>query len=223
MKHYTTSVKWFGDNIIIFFVSRRSSCAQWTTAAWCPRSSGSTPPRTTSPSPWSRCCFLPKIFLTILLTILLMFKLLSHIQSLSPAQTAASPGDPHIHLIPSVLPSHSGTYSCVAENVLGQVTSSETKIWRTETKTIDNHIFLCGRVTRTCVTENSNVHMCYTTCSSAQWTHELPAHWAKHIKDSGRGKEKDNDVDDIWIDGDDEDTYTRKPLKWNDKIWWYIW
>ena len=36
-------------------------------------------------------------------------------------QTAASPGDPHVHLIPSVLPSHSGTYSCVAENVLGQV------------------------------------------------------------------------------------------------------
>ena len=27
-----------------------------------------------------------------------------------------------MHLIPSVLPSHSGTYSCVAENVLGQVT-----------------------------------------------------------------------------------------------------
>ena len=26
-----------------------------------------------------------------------------------------------MHLIPSVLPSHSGTYSCVAENVLGQV------------------------------------------------------------------------------------------------------
>jgi hypothetical protein len=36
-------------------------------------------------------------------------------------KTAASPGDPHVHLIPSVLPSHSGTYSCVAENVLGQV------------------------------------------------------------------------------------------------------
>merc|ERR1719442_400977 len=35
-------------------------------------------------------------------------------------KTAASPGDPHVHLIPSVLPSHSGTYSCVAENVLGQ-------------------------------------------------------------------------------------------------------
>ena len=102
------------------YFSRRSSCAQWTTAAWCPRSSGSTPPRTTSPSPWSRCCFLAKI--------LLMFKLHSHIQSRSPAQTAASPGDPHIHLIPSVLPSHSGTYSCVAENVLGQVTSSETKM-----------------------------------------------------------------------------------------------
>merc|ERR1719490_692772 len=28
--------------------------------------------------------------------------------------------DHHVHLIPSVLPSHSGTYSCVAENVLGQ-------------------------------------------------------------------------------------------------------
>ena len=36
-------------------------------------------------------------------------------------QTAASPGDPHVHLIPSALPSHSGTYSCVAQNVLGQV------------------------------------------------------------------------------------------------------
>ena len=55
MKHETTFVKWYGDNLIIFFVSRRSSCAQWTTAAWCPRSSGSTPLRTTSPSPWSRC------------------------------------------------------------------------------------------------------------------------------------------------------------------------
>ena len=74
MKHETTFVKWYGDNLIIFFVSRRSSCAQWTTAAWCPRSSGSTPPRTTSPSPWSRCCLLEKI----LLTIFLMFKLHSH-------------------------------------------------------------------------------------------------------------------------------------------------
>ena len=36
-------------------------------------------------------------------------------------QTAASPGDPHVHLIPSAHPSHSGTYSCVAQNVLGQV------------------------------------------------------------------------------------------------------
>merc|ERR1719350_257022 len=35
-------------------------------------------------------------------------------------KTAASPGDPHVHLIPSALPSHSGTYSCVAQNVLGQ-------------------------------------------------------------------------------------------------------
>merc|ERR1719205_532982 len=35
-------------------------------------------------------------------------------------KTAASPGDPHVHLIPSVVPAHSGTYSCVAENVLGQ-------------------------------------------------------------------------------------------------------
>ena len=61
------------------YLSRRSSCAQWTTAAWCPRSSGSTPLRTTSPSPWSRCCLLAKMLLTILLeiflTILLMFKL----------------------------------------------------------------------------------------------------------------------------------------------------
>ena len=31
-----------------------------------------------------------------------------------------------MHLIPSVLPSHSGTYSCVAENVLGQVTNHPT-------------------------------------------------------------------------------------------------
>ena len=29
-----------------------------------------------------------------------------------------------MHLIPSVLPSHSGTYSCVAENVLGRVTDN---------------------------------------------------------------------------------------------------
>ena len=45
-------------------------------------------------------------------------------------QTAASPGDPHVHLIPSALPSHSGTYSCVAQNVLGQVkveTKTKTK------------------------------------------------------------------------------------------------
>ena len=40
-------------------------------------------------------------------------------------QTAASPGDPHVHLIPSAHPSHSGTYSCVAQNVLGQVNDDD--------------------------------------------------------------------------------------------------
>ena len=34
--------------------TRPSFYAQWTTAAWSPQSSGSTPPRTTSPSPSSR-------------------------------------------------------------------------------------------------------------------------------------------------------------------------
>ena len=57
------------------YISRRSSYAQWTTAAWCPRSSGSTPHRTTSPSPWSRCCLLANILLENFLTISLMFKL----------------------------------------------------------------------------------------------------------------------------------------------------
>ena len=50
-----------------------------------------------------------------------------------------------MHLIPSVLPSHSGTYSCVAENVLGQVTNQQTddddgkimKSRRTDSVTID--------------------------------------------------------------------------------------
>ena len=56
-------------------------------------------------------------------------------------QTAASPGDPHVHLIPSVLPSHSGTYSCVAENVLGQVrhhplvNSSSSNSWNPKWRT----------------------------------------------------------------------------------------
>merc|ERR550532_863904 len=41
--------------------------------------------------------------------------------SSSLIKTARSPGDPHVHLIRSADPSHSGTYSCVAQNVLGQV------------------------------------------------------------------------------------------------------
>ena len=32
---------------------------------------------------------------------------------------------------------------------------------------------LCGREMKICVTENSNVQKCYTTCSSAQCTHEF--------------------------------------------------
>merc|ERR550517_1912 len=40
--------------------------------------------------------------------------------SSSLIKTARSPGDPHVHLIRSADPSHSGTYSCVAQNVLGQ-------------------------------------------------------------------------------------------------------
>ena len=58
-------ILFYSDVFLEKYFSRRSSCAQWTTAAWCPRSSGSTPPRTTSPSPWSRCCLLVKILLTM--------------------------------------------------------------------------------------------------------------------------------------------------------------
>ena len=81
---------------------RQSSYAQWTTAAWSPPSSGSTPPLTTSPSPSSR--------LTTIMTIKTMITLIRRQQPLqgtptctwsprcSPPTPAPTPASPRMSL-----------------------------------------------------------------------------------------------------------------------------
>ena len=66
-----------------------------------------------------------------------------------------------MHLIPSALPSHSGTYSCVAQNVLGQVkveTKTKTKAEKakkTKTSTKTNTMAVKKAWKKTKTTTNS--------------------------------------------------------------------